>query len=100
MIPGSEGSLLDRLTRLAVSLNGVVIPGGSIESVLARHALTFVINNEGDETFKVSPPGFAMASCCRDRDLMLITPAALAIGARRSPTAAASSAASIPDQSE
>jgi hypothetical protein len=32
-------SVLDRFAKLGGSLNGVVVPGRSIETVLARHAL-------------------------------------------------------------
>jgi len=41
--------------------------------VLARHALSLIINNEDDETFKVSMPGSATAIRYRGHDLMLIT---------------------------
>jgi hypothetical protein len=73
MPEGEAGTVLDRFAKLGVSLNGVVVPGRSIESVLARHVLSLVINNEGDETFKVSLPGSATAIRYRGYDLMLIT---------------------------
>jgi hypothetical protein len=74
VMPEREGgSILDHFARLGVSLNGVVVPGRSIEDVLARHALSLIINNEGDETFKVSLPGSATAIRYRGYDLMLIT---------------------------
>ena len=73
-MPKSEaGSVLNRFATLGVSLNGVVVPGRSMESVLARHALNLVIYNEGNETFKVSLPGSATAIRYRGHDLMLIT---------------------------
>ncbi|MFG1427180.1 hypothetical protein [Roseixanthobacter glucoisosaccharinicivorans] len=58
--------------RLGISLNGVIIPGRSIEGVLARHALSLVIYNEGDETFKVSLPGSATAIHYRGHHLLLV----------------------------
>jgi hypothetical protein len=73
MPEGEAGSILDRFAMLGVSLNGVIVPGRSIEGILARHALSLVINNEGDETFKVSLPGSATAIRYRGHDLMLIT---------------------------
>jgi hypothetical protein len=73
MPEGEAGSVVDRFAKLGVSLNGVIVPGRSIESVLARHALSLVINNEGDETFKLSLPGSATAIRYRGHDLMLIT---------------------------
>ena len=73
MPEGEAGSVLQRFARLGVSLNGVIVPGRSIEGVLARHALNLVINNEGDETLKVSLPGSATAIRYRGHDLMLIT---------------------------
>ena len=73
MPEGEAESVLQRFAKLGVSLNGVIVPGRSIEGVLARHALSLVINNEGDETLKVSLPGSATAIRYRDHDLMLIT---------------------------
>jgi hypothetical protein len=70
---GEARNVLERFAKLGVSLNGVVIPGRSIESVLARHALSLVVNNEGDKTFKLSLPGSATAIRYRGHDLMLIT---------------------------
>ena len=67
------GRILDRFAKLGVSLNGLVVPGRLIEDVLARHALTLVIHNEGDETFKVSLPGSATAVRYRGHELMLTT---------------------------
>ena len=71
--PPRPRSVLDSFARLGVSLNGVVVPGRSIGSVLARHALSLVIHNESDETFKVSLPGSATAIHYRGHDLMLFT---------------------------
>ena len=41
--------------------------------MLSQHVLSLIINNEGDETFKVSLPGSATAIRYRGHDLMLIT---------------------------
>jgi len=43
MPEGEARNVLERFAKLGVSLNGLVIPGRSIESVLARHALTLVV---------------------------------------------------------
>ena len=51
----------------------MVVPGRSIEDVLARHALSLVIYNEGNETFKVSLPGSATAIHYRGHYIMLTT---------------------------
>jgi hypothetical protein len=69
MPEGEARNVLERFAKLGVSLNGLVIPGRSIESVLARHALTLVVNNEGDKTFKLSLPGSATAIRYRGHDL-------------------------------
>jgi len=68
-----DESLLARFAKLAVNVNGVIIPGRSIEEVLARHSLNLVVNNDGDETFKVSIPGSATAIRYREHCLMLVT---------------------------
>ena len=73
-MPEGEGaSVLDRFAKLGVSLNGLVVPGRSIEGVLARHALSLVVNNEGDETYKLSLPGSATAIRYRGHNLMLVS---------------------------
>ena len=54
----SDRTVIDRLTGLSVDVK--LIPGRSIERVLARHAFNLIIAND-DESFKVSLVGSATA---------------------------------------
>jgi hypothetical protein len=65
-------TILGRFADHGVELNGLIIPGRSIESVLARHAFNLVVNND-DETFKVSLVGSATAVRYQGRDILLST---------------------------
>lgn len=67
-----EGTILGGLAHLGVRINGLVIPGRSIESVLERHAFNLVVNND-HETFKVSLAGSATALRYRGREFLLAT---------------------------
>ncbi|GLS19202.1 hypothetical protein GCM10007874_22190 [Labrys miyagiensis] len=42
MPEGEDESVLARFAELGVSHNGVIVPGRSIEGVLARHAMSLV----------------------------------------------------------
>jgi hypothetical protein len=62
----------DRIAGLGVNINGLIVPGRSIEGVLARHAFNLVVNNH-DETFKVSLIGSATAVRWCGREILLTT---------------------------
>ncbi|PRD44391.1 hypothetical protein C5748_07375 [Phyllobacterium phragmitis] len=68
----ADKTVLSQFARLSVDVNGLTIPGRSIESVLARHAFNLVVNND-DEIFKVSLIGSATAVRFRGRDILLTT---------------------------
>ncbi|NLS20321.1 hypothetical protein HGP16_27710 [Rhizobium sp. P40RR-XXII] len=65
-------SILRQFSAHGVQVNNLVIPGRSIESVLSRHALNLVINND-DELFKVSLVGSATAVRFQGREILLTT---------------------------
>jgi hypothetical protein len=67
------GTILGQLADLAVDLNGVLVPGRSIEGALAHHAHPLVINNNEDDTYKVWLRGSATPVRYRDRELLLTT---------------------------
>lgn len=69
---GGYGSILGRTVQLAVDVNGLVIPGQSIESALARHAVLLVAYND-DPTYPVTLIGSAAAVRFRGRELLLVT---------------------------
>lgn len=64
--------LLDTFAALSVNVNGLIVPGRSIEQVLARHAFNLVVMNDC-ETFKVSLFGSATAVKFLDRFILLCT---------------------------
>ena len=64
------GTVIGRFAEYGVDLNGLIIPGRSIESVLASYAFNLVVNND-DETFKISLVGSATAVRYRGRELLL-----------------------------
>lgn len=67
-----DGTILDQIARYGVNVNGLIIPGRSIDNVLARHAFNLFIYND-DETFKVSLIGSATAVRYRGREVLLAT---------------------------
>lgn len=68
----NERMLLESFAALSVNVNGLIVPGRSIEQVLARHALNLVVMNDC-ETFKVSLFGSATAVKFLDRFILLCT---------------------------
>lgn len=67
-----EGTLLEEFSALGVNVNGLIVPGRSIERVLSRHAFNLVLNND-DETNKVSLVGSATAVRFDGRYILLCT---------------------------
>jgi hypothetical protein len=72
MTEAATSSILGQFVDHGVDVNGLIIPGRSIENVLARHALNLVIKND-DETFKISLVGSATAVRYRGREILLTT---------------------------
>lgn len=68
----AERTFLDELTDLSVNVNGLVVPGRSIEQTLARHSFNLVVNNN-HETYKVSLVGSATAVKFKGRYILLCT---------------------------
>lgn len=66
-------TVLSHFVEQGVDVNGLVVPGRSVEAVLARHALNLVVNNEGDEVFKVFLRGSASAVRYKGREILLTT---------------------------
>lgn len=67
-----QNTILGQLSDHGVDINGLIIPGRSIESVLSRHAFNLMVNND-DEVFKVSLVGSATAVRYRGREILLAT---------------------------
>jgi hypothetical protein len=65
-------AIFDQFAGFGVNVNGLIVPGRSIEGVLARHAFNLVVNNH-DETFKVSLIGSATAVRRCGREILLAT---------------------------
>lgn len=65
--------IIDHFAKLSVNVNGLIVPGISVENVLARHAINLVVYNEGDEKLKVWLPGSATAVRYRGLNLLLVT---------------------------
>jgi len=70
---GTVASVLGHVAAVGVDVNGLIIPGRQIERVLARHALTLIVNNNDDETFKVRLIGSATAVRRGGREILLTT---------------------------
>ena len=68
----SDRALLDQLVDLSVDVNGLFIPGRSVERRLARHALNLFVAND-DEMFKVSLVGSATAVRYEGHEVLLTT---------------------------
>jgi hypothetical protein len=64
--------IFDRFAGEGVDVNGLIVPGRSIEGVLARHSFNLIVNNN-DETFKVSLIGSATAVRRGGRYILLTT---------------------------
>jgi hypothetical protein len=67
-----DETLLSRFAALGVSVNGLIVPGRLVESVLARHATNLVVYND-HETYKVSLVGSATAVRFNKRYILLCT---------------------------
>ncbi|WP_162943919.1 MULTISPECIES: hypothetical protein [unclassified Rhizobium] len=67
-----RGTILRQFSDHGVEINGLIIPGRSIESVLSRHVFNLIINND-HEVFKVSLVGSATAIRYRGRQILLAT---------------------------
>ena len=65
-------AFLDQFADHGVDVNGLIVPGRSVEAVLARHAINLVVNNN-DEAFKLYLRGSATAVRYKGRDLLLTT---------------------------
>jgi hypothetical protein len=65
-------SILDNLCDLAVDVNGLIVPGQLIGSVLSRHAFNLVVNRN-DEVYKISLVGSGTAVRYRGREILLVT---------------------------
>jgi hypothetical protein len=68
----SDETLLRRLMALGVNVNGLIVPGRSVESVLVRHSHNLVLYND-HETYKVSLVGSATAVRFNKRYVLLCT---------------------------
>ncbi len=68
-----EETVLGQFAVHGVNVNGLIVPGRSIESLLARHALNLVVNNHECETYKVLLRGSATAVRYKGRELLLAT---------------------------
>jgi hypothetical protein len=65
-------TLVEQLSKLAVNVNGLMVPGRSLEATLARHAFNLVVSNE-DEIYKVLLVGSATAVRVDGRYILLCT---------------------------
>jgi hypothetical protein len=70
MLPNK--TFLGNFAALSVNVNGLIVPGRSVETVLARHALNLVLHND-HETFKVRLVGSATAVRFNGRYILLCT---------------------------
>ncbi len=67
-----DETLLRKFAALGVNMNGLIVPGRSVESVLARHTFNLVLYND-HETYKVSLVGSATAVRFNGRYVLLCT---------------------------
>ena len=74
MEPDKQGSpsIIERFAAHSVCVNGLIVPGRSIESYLARYSLNLIVNNP-DEIFKVLLVGSATPVLHRGRYILLTT---------------------------
>jgi len=68
-----ESDILGRLVSEGVALNGLIIPGRSVERALSRYTFNLIIENGEDETFKVLLGGSATAIRYCGREILLAT---------------------------
>ncbi len=66
----NKRTMIDELTGLSVRLNGLVVPGRSIERTLAAYSFNLVVHNNHD-TYKVSLVGSATAVHFNGRYILL-----------------------------
>ncbi len=67
-----DRSILDQMANLSVELNGVIIPGRSIENVFAQYCVNLCMAND-DELYKVSLAGSATPVRYQGREILLTT---------------------------
>ena len=67
-----RGTTLDGLVQTSATLNGLAIPGRSLETALARHAFNLFVNH-ADGTYKVLLRGSGTAIEYKGRRLLLCT---------------------------
>ena len=65
-------TIVERMSKLSVELNGIIWPGTAVEKVLARYAFNLFVHND-DPTYKISLLGSATAVRFRGRYLLLAT---------------------------
>ena len=65
-------TIIDKLAKLSVNINGLIVPACSVERALARYASSLIVNND-DAVFKVSLIGSATAVRYRNREILLTT---------------------------
>ncbi|MBN8916336.1 MAG: hypothetical protein J0I31_12145 [Rhizobiales bacterium] len=68
----ADRTIIDRFADLGVELNGLIIPGASVDAVLGRHAFNLFVHNDHD-LYKVSLIGSATAIRYRKREFLLTT---------------------------
>jgi hypothetical protein len=68
----ADDTLLGSFAALGVNVNGLIIPGRSVERALARHAFNLVLHND-HEIYKVSLVGSATAVLFDGRYVLLCT---------------------------
>lgn len=66
----NKRTLIEELVDHSVWVNGLLVPGASVERTLARHAVSLIAHND-DDTFKVSLIGSATAVHFRSRYILL-----------------------------
>jgi hypothetical protein len=71
-VPVALRTAVERLSDLGVRLNGLIVPGASIEGALTHHTFNLVIQND-HETYKLSLVGSATAVRFNGHYLLLCT---------------------------
>ncbi|MER9270445.1 hypothetical protein [Mesorhizobium sp. M0643] len=67
-----SGTLIGQLVSLGVDVNGLVIPAGSIERALGRHAVSLIVNNDADEIYKIMPITCELDSQPHDSSTLIV----------------------------